>query len=140
MGSPAVLRLMREFQPIRKAIPLFFGNGPFRMAKVLLTALVDLRSANGPVRLRRAQHPIGRGVCAFGANSTDSFWRKKSPQASFFDKPRAFREAPGRLWLYSSRNTCRINGCAPVTGSMSICITSFMYSFHRSTTALRACT
>ena len=100
----------------------------------------DLRSANGPVRLRRAQHPIGRGVCAFGANSTDSFWRKKSPQASFFDKPKAFREAPGRLWLYSSRNTCRINGCAPVTGSMSICITSFMYSFHRSTTALRACT
>ena len=50
-----MLRLMREFQPIRKAIPLFFGNGPFRMAKVLLTALVDLRSANGPIKAAPSQ-------------------------------------------------------------------------------------
>lgn len=55
MGISAVLRLMREFQPIRKAIPLFFGNGPFRMAKVLLTALVDLRSANGPIQAAPSQ-------------------------------------------------------------------------------------
>ena len=39
---------------------------------------------------------------------------------------------------YPKKNTCFISGWAPVTGSISITITSFIYSFQRSTTSLSA--
>ena len=38
------------------------------------------------------------------------------------------------------KKTCFIKGCAPVTGSISMTMTSFIYLFHRSTTGLSACT
>ena len=42
--------------------------------------------------------------------------------------------------FYPKKKTCFIRGWAPVTGSISITITSFIYSFQRSTTGLSACT
>lgn len=39
---------------------------------------------------------------------------------------------------YLWKNTCFIRGCAPVTGSISMTITSFIYSFHLATMGLSA--
>ncbi len=42
------------------------------------------------------------------------------------------------LFTHARKNTCCILGWAPVSGSISMTITSFMYSFHLSTTELAA--